>query len=226
MTPELFADLRSQGFNHIPVTEEVLADLDTPLSSYIRAARGKYSYLLESANQGGEKWARYSMVGLPSSKVLKVFDETIVIEVDGKETERFHHHDPLEYIEQFQQQYRYPLIEDLPNYTGGLVGYFGYDTVRYVESKIRHSQPRDTIGTPDILLMVSEEMLVFDNLIMLLQGKYAATGGDRCYLGWSGEAELICHAVERSIRRKNNQLVGIDNQLPVTSDNDSCEVTS
>ena len=89
MTPELFAEFASQGFNHIPVTEEVLADLDTPLSSYIKAARGRYSYLLESANQGGEKWARYSMVGLPSEKVLKIFGYEVVIEVRGVETEEW-----------------------------------------------------------------------------------------------------------------------------------------
>ena len=83
MTPELFADLQSQGFNHIPVTEEVLADLDTPLSSYLKAARGNYSYLLESANQGGEKWARYSMVGLPSEKVLKFYVYEVIIEING-----------------------------------------------------------------------------------------------------------------------------------------------
>ena len=164
MTPELFADLESQGFNHIPVIEEVLADLDTPLSSYIKAARGNYSYLLESASQGGEKWSRYSMVGLPSTKVLKVFGYEIVIEVNGEEVERFISEDPLAYVEQFQKQYRYPLIEGLPIYTGGLVGYFGYDTVRYVERKIRHSQPKDTIGTPDILLMVSNDVMVFDSV--------------------------------------------------------------
>ncbi len=164
MTPELFAELQSQGFNHIPVTEEVLADLDTPLSSYIKAARGTYSYLLESANQGGEKWARYSMVGLPSQKVLKVYGYEIVIEVGGNETERFQVDDPLAYVEQFQHRYRYPPIEDLPIYTGGLVGYFGYDTVRYVEHKIRDSQPVDTIGTPDILLMVSNDVMVFDSV--------------------------------------------------------------
>ncbi|MFT7686930.1 MAG: anthranilate synthase component 1 [Candidatus Azotimanducaceae bacterium] len=164
MTPEQFAEYSAQGFNHIPVTEEVLADLDTPLSSYIKAATGAYSYLLESANQGGEKWSRYSMVGLPAKKVLKVFAYQVVIEENGLEVDRFEVEDPLSFVESFQSQYRYPLIENLPIYTGGLVGYFGYDTVRYVEEKIKDSQPEDTIGTPDILLMVSNDVMVFDNV--------------------------------------------------------------
>lgn len=164
MTPDAFAELAAQGYNHIPVTREILADLDTPLSTYIKVARGPNSYLLESANQGGEKWARFSMVGLPSGKVLKVFGHEVVIEEMGQEIERFHVDDPLGYIEDFQAEFRYPPIEGLPIYTGGLVGYFGYDTVRYVESRVCDTAPPDTIGTPDILLMVSNDVMVFDNV--------------------------------------------------------------
>lgn len=164
MTPDDFANFAAQGYNHIPVTREVLADLDTPLSTYIKVARGHYSYLLESAAQGAEKWARYSMVGLPCSRVLKVFGHEVVLLEDGLEVQRFECADPLDYVEQFQQQFRYPPIKDLPIYTGGLVGYFGYDTVRYVEKKVQHSTPPDVIGTPDILLMVSNDVMVFDNV--------------------------------------------------------------
>ncbi|MFT7383714.1 MAG: anthranilate synthase component 1, partial [Urechidicola sp.] len=164
MNPDDFAAIAAQGYNHIPVVREVLADLDTPLSSYIKVARGHYSYLLESAAQGAEKWARYSMVGLPCSRVLKVYGFEIVIEERGVVIERFVSEDPLAYVEQFQQQFRYPPIDNLPIYTGGLVGYFGYDTVRYVEKKVLHSAPPDTIGTPDILLMVSNDVMVFDNV--------------------------------------------------------------
>ena len=103
MTPEEFAAISAEGYNHIPVTREILADLDTPLSCYVKVARGPYSYLLESAAQGGEKWSRYSMVGLPASKILKVFGNEIVLEEDGEEVERFVSHDPLEYVERFQQ---------------------------------------------------------------------------------------------------------------------------
>jgi anthranilate synthase component 1 len=164
MTPEQFAALADQGFNHIPVTESVLADLDTPLSSYIKAAKGDYSYLLESAGQGGEKWSRYSMVGLPAETVLQVHGHDVVVRSGGEIIEQLEVEDPLDFIEQFQARYRYPNIEDLPIYTGGLVGYFGYDTVRYVERKLKNGAPPDTIGTPDILLMVSNDVMVFDNV--------------------------------------------------------------
>ena len=164
MTPEQFAALAEQGYNHIPITQSVLADLDTPLSSYIKAAAGSYSYLLESAGQGGEKWSRYSMVGLPSETILKVVGHKITVETSGTVVEEIETEDPLAYIEAFQARYRYPPIPDLPIYTGGLVGYFGYDTVRYVEPKLQHTMPPDTIGAPDILLMVSNDVLVFDNV--------------------------------------------------------------
>ena len=164
MNSEKLAEFAAQGYNHVPITEVVLADLDTPLSSYIKAARGNYSYLLESAAQGGEKWSRYSMVGLPCQKVLKVFGHEVVVEEDEKEISRSEVEDPLAYVEAFQQQYKYPALDDLPIYTGGLVGYFGYDAVRYVEPKLAHSMPKDVIGSPDILLMVSNDVMVFDNI--------------------------------------------------------------
>lgn len=164
MTPEEFKRLADSGYNHIPVTRQVLADLDTPLSTYIKVARGPYSYLLESANQGGEEWSRYSMVGLPSTTILKVFGNDVVLEERGKVVEQVECEDPLAWIESFQERFRYPPIDDLPIYSGGLVGYFGYDTVRYVEHRVRDSMPPDPIGTPDILLMVSNDVIVFDSV--------------------------------------------------------------
>lgn len=164
MTPEQFSALADQGFNHIPITTTVLADFDTPLSSYVKAAVGPYSYLLESAGQGGEKWARFSMVGLPAELVLKVDGKRVSKEINGESIDEFTVEDPLAYVEEFLAQYKYPVLEDLPIYTGGLVGYFGYDTVRYVESRVADTEPNDVIGTPDILLMVSNDVLVFDNV--------------------------------------------------------------
>ena len=147
MTPEKFAAIAAEGYNHIPVTRELLADLDTPLSCYVKVANAPYSYLLESAAQGGEKWSRYSMVGLPAKKILKVFGHEIVLEEEGVELDRFECTDPLEYVEQFQLQYRYPPIEGLPIYTGGLVGYFGYDSMRYVCLLYTSPSPRDQRGS-------------------------------------------------------------------------------
>ncbi|HJN52622.1 MAG: anthranilate synthase component I [Pseudomonadales bacterium] len=168
MNPDYIAELVEQGYNHIPVTREVLADLDTPLSTYMKLADGPYSYLLESA-QGGEKWGRYSIVGLPCRTVLKVYGTRVIVEEDGETIESLHCDDPLEFVEQFQQRYRSPRLTELPIYTGGLVGYFGYDTVRFVEHRVRDTQPPDTIGTPDILLMVSNDVIVFDGLRGKLQ---------------------------------------------------------
>lgn len=201
MTPEQFAEYAAQGFNHIPVTEEVLADLDTPLSSYIKAATGAYSYLLESASQGGEKWSRYSMVGLPAKKILKIFGHQVIVESDGVEIENLEVEDPLAFVEDFQSRYRYPPIDDLPIYTGGLVGYFGYDTVRFVESKIKDTQPEDTIGTPDILLMVSNDVMVFDSV--------------------RGKIHLITHAnpedehaFQNALARLEEMKQSLQNQIP------------
>lgn len=163
MTPEHFASLAQQGYNRIPVTREVLADLDTPLSCYLKLASGAYSYLFESV-QGGEKWGRYSMIGLPARTILKAYGDEIQVERDGVIIERHTRADALSFVEEFKQRYRAPELPNLPRFTGGLVGYFAYDCVRYVEPHLKASTPKDIIGTPDILLSVSDEVLVFDNL--------------------------------------------------------------
>lgn len=164
MTPTEFAELAEQNYNRIPVMREVLADLETPLSCYLKLARGPYSYLFESV-QGGEKWGRYSLIGLPANIVLKVFGDQLTIERDGEVLVSRTTADPLEDIEEFHSSYRMPELSHLPRFTGGLVGYFGYDTVRYVEPKLKHTAPPDELGNPDILLMVSDEVVIFDNLL-------------------------------------------------------------
>ena len=163
MNTEDFAALAAQGYNRIPISTEVLADLETPLSTYRKLAEGPYSYFFESV-QGGEKWGRYSIIGLPSRTVLKVFGYRVEVWVDGVLAESEEVADPLAFAEQFQLRYRTAPRADLPVFHGGLVGYFGYDTVRYVEPRLAGSAPPDRLGTPDILLMLSEEVLVFDNL--------------------------------------------------------------
>ncbi|MCW8194448.1 anthranilate synthase component I [Proteobacteria bacterium 005FR1] len=163
MNIEQFKKLKEQGYNRIPLVREVLADLETPVSSYLKLARGPYSYLFESV-QGGEKWGRYSMIGLPARTVLKAYGEDIQIEQDGDVVERHRMADPLAFVTEYQSRYKVAELPHLPMFNGGLVGYFGYDCVRYVEPRLKASQPEDVIGNPDILLMVSDEVLVFDNL--------------------------------------------------------------
>ncbi len=163
MTPEQFATLAAQHYNRIPVVREILADLETPLSCYLKLARGPYSYLFESV-QGGEKWGRYSLIGLTATTVLKISGNKLSIERAGRPVEQRTTTAPLDEVERFHASFRMPAIPELPRFTGGLVGYFGYDTVRYIEPRLAASCPPDELGVPDILLMASDEVLVFDNL--------------------------------------------------------------
>jgi anthranilate synthase component 1 len=151
------------GFTRIPLVREVLADLDTPLSTYIKLAGDAYSYLLESV-QGSEKESRYSIIGLAARQMLRVTGNQVEIISDGEVVESRSSNDPLQEVRAFHQRFRAPEIDGLPRFTGGLVGYFGYDTVRYIEPKLGPDRHPDPLGTPDILLVVSDELLVFDKL--------------------------------------------------------------
>ncbi|MEN8214179.1 MAG: anthranilate synthase component I [Pseudomonadota bacterium] len=163
MTPEKFSSLAAEGYNRIPVVREVLADLDTPLSVYLKLADGPYSYLFESVH-GGEKWGRYSIIGLPGRLRLEVRGDLVTLFDGGTVAESFQSDDPLAEVNAFQQRFQAAEIEGLPRFSGGLVGYFSYDTIRYIESRLKHSPNPDPLQTPDILLMVSDELVVFDNL--------------------------------------------------------------
>lgn len=158
-----FNQLAEQGYNRIPLVREVLADLDTPLSVYLKLAGLPYSYLLESV-QGGEKWGRYSIIGLPSETVVRITGQDIEVKHHGKIIEQTTSFDPLLWVETFKQRYNVPDLDDLPRFNGGLVGYFGYDTVRYIEPRLGACPNPDPLGCPDILLMVSNDLIVFDNL--------------------------------------------------------------
>ncbi|ALP54604.1 anthranilate synthase [Candidatus Tenderia electrophaga] len=163
MTREEFDALAAEGYNRIPVMREVLADLDTPLSTYLKLANGPYSYLFESV-EGGEKWGRYSIIGLPCRTVLRVRGHKMTVEHEGEELGTTNAEDPLAAIEAFRAQFKVPEVAGLPRFTGGLVGYFGYDTVRYIEPRLDRKVNADPLKVPDILLLVSDEVVVFDNL--------------------------------------------------------------
>ena len=192
MTPVEFAALTDQGHNRIPLVCEVLADLDTPLSAYLKLAEGPYSYLFESV-QGGEKWGRYSIIGLPCRTVLKVIGNLIQIERDGQVIETAESPDPLAWISAFQARFQVAVHPGLPRFTGGLVGYFGYDTIRYIEPRLAHCPNPDQQGTPDILLMVSDEVVVFDNLSgrMYIILHLDPTAGDTLESGRARMTDLI-----------------------------------
>jgi len=158
-----YTDLVAQGYNRIPLSIEALADTETPLSAYLKLARGPYSFVFESV-EGGEKWGRYSIIGLNAQQRYEARGNTLT-HFDGKTVlSQTQSPDILADIERIQNQYNVYEHTGLPVFSGGLVGYFGYDCVRYIEKKLEHSAPKDELNTPDICLMVCEELVVFDNL--------------------------------------------------------------
>jgi anthranilate synthase component 1 len=169
MTEQDFFDLVRRGYNRIPLVRELPGDLETPLSVYLKLANAPYAYLLESV-VGGERFGRYSFIGLPARTVLRVRAHLLTVETDGRVVEEHTLPDPLAFIAEFQARFKAAPVAGLPRFTGGLAGYFGYDTIRYIEKRLapdfNKNRPRkdDVLHTPDILLMLTEELAVFDNL--------------------------------------------------------------
>ncbi|MBI4754272.1 MAG: anthranilate synthase component I [Betaproteobacteria bacterium] len=163
MTETEFLQLADQGYNRIPVTLETFSDLDTPLSIYLKLANEPYTYLLESV-QGGERFGRYSIIGLASPSRVEVYGNTILALTGQRIAERRDYSNPMAYIGEYASRFRVPPMSGLPRFCGGLVGCFGYDTVRYIEPRLAQTEKPDEVGTPDILLMLSEEIAIVDNL--------------------------------------------------------------
>ncbi len=204
MNPVDFAALAARDYNRIPVSREVLADLETPISAYRKLAEGRYSYFFESV-QGGEKWGRYSIIGLPCRRVLKVYGQRVEIWDGEDQSEALDVEDPLAFVAQYQTRFRAAPGDDLPVFHGGLVGYFGYDTVRYVEPRLRQSAPPDRLGTPDILLMLSDEVLVFDNLAGTIRVVVNADPG-------------VDHALDRALDRVDELTARLRQPMPPLPD--------
>ena len=170
MTELEFNSLVQQGYNRIPLMLEAFADLETPLSLYLKLAHaeygGQHSFLLESV-VGGERFGRYSFIGLPARTLLRASgfgaDARTEVVTQGVVTETAQGN-PLEFIAEYQKRFKVALTPGMPRFCGGLAGYFGYDAVRYIEKKLAHSCPPDDLGCPDILLLQCEELAVIDNL--------------------------------------------------------------
>jgi anthranilate synthase component 1 len=162
MTEVEFRALAQHGYNRIPLTIEAFADLDTPLSLYLKLANEPYTYLLESV-VGGERFGRYSFIGLAAKTLLRVRGEHVDVETSGKVVETFDGN-PLDFVASYQKRFKVSPQLGLPRFCGGLAGYFGYDTIRYIEKKLRDVAKPDPIDVPDILLMLTEELAVIDNL--------------------------------------------------------------
>jgi anthranilate synthase component 1 len=168
MTETDFKRLAAQGFNRVPLVLETFADLDTPLSTYLKLANRPYSYLLESV-QGGERFGRYSFIGLPAQTRIVVRGHRVLVLHGETVTEDFESADPLAFVGEYVKRFKAAPLDALPRFAGGLVGYFGYDAVRYVEPRLdprRNARPEkpDPVGTPDIVLLQSEEIAIVDNL--------------------------------------------------------------
>jgi anthranilate synthase component I len=170
MTETEFKTLAQQGYNRIPLVAQAFADLETPLSLYLKLAHvqnhGKHSFLLESV-VGGERFGRYSFIGLPARTLLRAsgFGEAAKTEVvtDGVVVETAAGN-PLDFVAAYQKRFKVALLDGMPRFCGGLAGYFGYDTVRHIEKKLANSCPPDDLGMADILLLQTEELAVIDNL--------------------------------------------------------------
>lgn len=199
MNAEAFAAHAAQGYNRVPLHREVLADFDTPLSTYRKLAEGPFSYLFESV-EGGEKWGRYSIIGLPCRQILRVYGKRVETWVDGNCVDREQVDDPLAFVEAYQARFSSPPQDELPVFHGGLVGYFAYDTVRYVEERLAASCPPDELQTPDILLMLSDEVLVFDNLSGTLRVVVNADPGEEgAFAAASARLDEIVTGLDRPL---------------------------
>ncbi|HEV2612343.1 MAG TPA: anthranilate synthase component I [Noviherbaspirillum sp.] len=166
MTELEFKSLATQGYNRIPLIAEAFADLETPLTLYLKLAQtqnaGRNTFLLESV-VGGERFGRYSFIGLPASTLMRSFGSRIEVLKNGEVIETAEGN-PLEFIAQFQSRFKVALRPGMPRFCGGLAGYFGYDAVRHIEKRLAHTAPKDDLGLPDIQLLLTEELAVIDNL--------------------------------------------------------------
>lgn len=166
-TPEEFQRHTADGHTRIPVVREVLSDLDTPLSVYLKLADGAHTYLFESV-EGGERFGRHSIIGLPARRVYAFRGHALTVSEYGEVVETREVADPLKEVERLRGEHSVPVVEGLPGFSGGLVGWFGFECVGYIEPRLAAaadgSAKPDELGTPDILLMLSEEVAVFDNL--------------------------------------------------------------
>jgi anthranilate synthase component I len=163
ISAEQFQQLADAGHNLIPLVREVLSDLDTPLSVYLKLADGPHAYLFESV-EGGETWGRYSIIGLPARRTYTFRGHTLEVRDHGVLVETRELADPLAEVDRLRASFNVPRLAGLPAFTGGLVGYFGFESIAWIEPRLAGGDKPDQLGTPDALLMLSEEVAVFDNL--------------------------------------------------------------
>lgn len=187
-----FESLAAQGYNRIPLVRVLQADLDTPLSLYLKLANQPNSFLLESV-VGGERFGRYSFIGLPAKTRIEARDDEITVTTNGKLISA-HKADPIAFAESYLSQFKVAITPGLPRFCGGLAGYFGYDTVRHIEPRLSTpaaKNKKDPIGVPDIVLLLTEQLAIIDNLAgRLYLIAYVDPGQDPVTAYTAGVAEL------------------------------------
>jgi anthranilate synthase component 1 len=210
MTLDEFNHLVKQGFNRIPLVSETLADLETPLSLYIKltqAVGAKNTFLLESV-VGGERFGRYSIIGLPAKTLIRSVgtpNAPINQVITNDALVETNHENPLDFIEKFQARFKAALLPGLPRFCGGLAGYFGYDTIRYIEHKLAHSTPKDDLHLPDIQLLLTEELAVIDNLAgKLYLIVYANTEHPDAYQRAQQRLQLLLDCLDQPIKAQKS----------------------
>jgi len=162
MTEIEFKAIAAQGFNRIPLLTESFADLETPLSLYLKLAHKPFSFLLESV-VGGERFGRYSFIGLPASTLVRSTPTGAEVVRDGRVIERYEGN-PLDFVDEYRKRFKVAVRPGLPRFCGGLAGYFAYDAVRYIEPRLAGVAKPDPVGVPDILLLLTEELAIIDNI--------------------------------------------------------------
>ena len=201
ITESEFHALAELGHNRIPLVAETFADLDTPLSLYLKLANKPFSYLLESV-QGGERFGRYSFIGLPADTRITVRGKQVTLTTPaGNTTQQVEN--PLDFIEEYQARFKIAPLSGLPRFTGGLAGYFGYDTIRYIEPRLAKTVKPDAINTPDILLMLTEQLAVIDNL-----------SGKLTFIVYANPAQDDAYAIARERLRELISLLRLPIDIP------------
>ncbi len=199
ISQQQFDALAQQGYNRIPLVAETFADLDTPLSIYLKLANLPYSYLLESV-QGGERFGRYSFIGLPANTRIVAHGRQVDVITNDRVLESIADTNPLDFVKQYQSRFKVAPLTGLPRFTGGLAGYFGYDTVRYIEPRLARTQKPDVLGTPDVLLLLTEELAVVDNLSGRLTFiVYADPAQPRAYASGQARLRQLIHALRQPV---------------------------
>jgi anthranilate synthase component 1 len=163
ITSDVFNAYKDEGFNFIPLVKSFDVGHETPLSIYQKLANLPFSYLLESV-EGGERFGRYSIIGLPAKKRIVIRGDIIEVVDEHKVIQKETSQNPLDFIQNYLSQFKVPHDLDLPRFAGGLAGYFGYETIQYIESRLKQKKTKDTLEVPDILLMLSHELVVVDNV--------------------------------------------------------------